>query len=268
MKLIFRHFILCKILFLVVLLTSEGESNEPLSKIPIIFNNGQRFDDFKWETVDVSIDENNGTRQQSINITLIEAGSEVFLHYIQNFISSDEADLLITLCDQRDGWRKSPIRAELATTISTSGDGTIDGDTGNADKFQKRTSSSCPLLWPISYQKLEQDPNAYGKISDSILNEFTLTNMISKRAAKLLKIDQKHVEPLQIVRYHSGEFYQVHHDHGGYYGFATEHRSYTLLLFLNTVPETDGGGHTSFPMLNLKVLPQKQGSFRYYRTLL
>ena len=36
----------------------------------------------------------------------------------------------------------------------------------------------------------------------------------------------------------------------------TEQRPYTLLLFLNSVPLTDGGGHTSFPKLKLKVLPQ------------
>jgi hypothetical protein len=38
-------------------------------------------------------------------------------------------------------------------------------------------------------------------------------------------------------------------------GLNTEQRIYTVLLFLSDVPASDGGGHTYFPSLGIKVLP-------------
>ena len=40
-------------------------------------------------------------------------------------------------------------------------------------------------------------------------------------------------------------------------GSATgEQRSHTLLVFLNDIPEEDGGGHLHFPELGLHILPR------------
>lgn len=40
----------------------------------------------------------------------------------------------------------------------------------------------------------------------------------------------------------------------GYYGKSSEHRSWTMLIFLNDVE--NAGGHTSFPKLDLEVVPR------------
>ena len=55
-----------------------------------------------------------------------------------------------------------------------------------------------------------------------------------------------------MVRYQPGEFYKEHHDHGSYYGVATEQRPLTLLIFLSDLPsssEVDNGGYTKFRAL-------------------
>ena len=44
--------------------------------------------------------------------------------------------------------------------------------------------------------------------------------------------------------------------HGRWYGRISESRPYTILLFLNSVPEADKGGHTSSPYLKTKILPR------------
>ncbi|CAE6967300.1 unnamed protein product, partial [Symbiodinium sp. CCMP2456] len=38
--------------------------------------------------------------------------------------------------------------------------------------------------------------------------------------------------------------------------FNGEQRTHTLLVFVSTVPESDGGGHLHFPLLELRVLPK------------
>lgn len=77
---------------------------------------------------------------------------------------------------------------------------------------------------------------------------------IAVRAGMLLNASPDTVESLQLVRYTSPTSeYQLHHDHGGYYGKDTEQRTWTMLIFLNDV---DAGGHTAFPKLGLEVTPR------------
>lgn len=40
----------------------------------------------------------------------------------------------------------------------------------------------------------------------------------------------------------------------GYYGKISDHRTWTMLIFLNDV--RDAGGHTAFPKLDLAVVPR------------
>jgi prolyl 4-hydroxylase len=77
---------------------------------------------------------------------------------------------------------------------------------------------------------------------------------IALRASKIIGVSASTVEALQLVRYTSPDAeYKLHHDHGGYYGKATEHRPWTILIFLNDVSD---GGHTAFPKLGLEVIPR------------
>jgi prolyl 4-hydroxylase len=86
-----------------------------------------------------------------------------------------------------------------------------------------------------------------------IAREVDVSWEIARRASNLLDVDANVVEALQLVRYTSPDAeYKLHHDHGGYYGKATEHRPWTMLIFLNDVSD---GGHTAFPKLNLEVVP-------------
>lgn len=87
-----------------------------------------------------------------------------------------------------------------------------------------------------------------------IAREVDLSWDIARRASKLLQVDATLVEALQLVRYTSPDAeYRLHHDHGGYYGKQTEHRPWTMLIFLNDVSD---GGMTAFPELGLEVVPR------------
>ena len=83
--------------------------------------------------------------------------------------------------------------------------------------------------------------------------ELDLSWAITQRAAALLDVDVRRVEPLQLVRYGVGGEYAVHHDHTGWYkdvstatADTVEKRALTLLLYL-VAP--DEGGATHFPEL-------------------
>jgi len=63
------------------------------------------------------------------------------------------------------------------------------------------------------------------------------------------------IEPLQLIKYESGQYYKVHHDHGAYYNLPDANRDMTLLLFLSSMSGFDQGGQTCFPLLDIQVLP-------------
>lgn len=51
----------------------------------------------------------------------------------------------------------------------------------------------------------------------------------------------------------------------GYYGRTSEHRSWTMLVFLSDV--TDAGGHTAFPKLDLEVVPRRGDALVWSNTI-
>ena len=85
---------------------------------------------------------------------------------------------------------------------------------------------------------------------------------IETRAAELVGMNNLFVEPLQIVRYREGQFFDVHHDAGtllddGSVELVAPRRFATLFLYLNTLPK--GQGHTEFPHddVKLSVRPER-----------
>ena len=87
-----------------------------------------------------------------------------------------------------------------------------------------------------------------------IVREVDVSMDIAERASALLGVDPGTVEALQLVRYTTPDAqYQLHHDHGRFYNKETEHRPWTMLIFLNDVAD---GGHTSFPKLGIDVVPR------------
>lgn len=166
------------------------------------------------------------------------------VYYVPNFLNATTSEDLKSFCNGR--FVASPIR------------GKQDGGSV-ANDADIRTSESCVLVPAAIYlsnptfleMREKENPSAQE------LEIFRIVDTaweVSRRAASLLSRDPTTVEPLQLVRYKSPDaFYNVHHDHGGFYGKTTEHRPWTVLVFLNDVAS---GGHTWFPKLDLKVAPR------------
>ena len=165
------------------------------------------------------------------------------VYYVPNFLNATTADELKGFCQDR--FVNSPIRGK---------DG---GDVARDANI--RTSESCVLIPVAIYlsnprfleMREKEDPSPQ---EQEIFRIVDVSWYVSRRAASLLSRDPTTVEPLQVVRYTSPEaFYNVHHDHGAFYGKTTEHRPWTILVFLNDVAS---GGYTWFPKLDLKIVPR------------
>lgn len=236
---------------------SSSFSLEERTQGPVVFVEDTLYSEpLTWENV--TVDDVGAVT--SVSVAALPVGSGIFLHYVRALITADEAERLIGVCDDRQGWSSSPIRLGAQTTVDG---GSIES---HGDRPRIRTSSSCPLIWPPHYRRLEADPDAFGDKGAALLGELGLAVAVSRRVARLMGVDDSAVEPLQLVRYRYGESYSTHHDHGAYYGWASEQRPYTLLLFLNSVPEGDGGGHTAFPTLKTKVLPHSGDAILWANT--
>jgi len=166
------------------------------------------------------------------------------VYYVPNFLNASTSEELQSFCNGR--YVKSPIR-------DRAGRGDVKQD------FNIRTSESCVLVPAAAYlsnpqflqMREKRDPSPQ---EQEIFRLVDVTWEVSRLAASLLSRDPTTVEPLQLVRYASPDaFYNVHHDHGEFYGKTTEHRPWTVLVFLNNV---NHGGHTWFPKLDLKIAPR------------
>lgn len=145
------------------------------------------------------------------------ARGDAEIRVVPNFVTDNEITQLLALSD----WSESTVRFVK-----------YDEDTGKPMDVQPykvkpgRTSSSC-LLEP---------------------EQTTAIAAIEERLANLAGRGLEHLEPLNLVRYQPGQFFAAHHDGG--------HRSTTIFLYLNDVPQ-DAGGETHFVKLGLKIRPQK-----------
>jgi hypothetical protein len=83
---------------------------------------------------------------------------------------------------------------------------------------------------------------------------------IETRAATLVGMAPDYVEPLQVVQYSEGQKFETHHDMGTLGPENTveqvfpPRRLVTFFIYLNSLAD-GAGGHTEFPLLNLKVQP-------------
>lgn len=73
------------------------------------------------------------------------------------------------------------------------------------------------------------------------------------RAGMLLGLPPEHVETVFVTRYEAGEYYKPHEDF--YPGFDGD-RLYTVLIYLNDLADSDGGG-TVFEELRVGVRPRR-----------
>eukprot|EP00435_Cladocopium_sp_Y103_P035452 s2227_g9.t1 len=175
-----------------------------------------------------------------------EDDPEIYL--IRGLFEASQLEELVALCEQRQGFAPSVQR-------QASGDVIVD---------QHRTSSSCPMLWPLMTPKdrLEQLRSMGGneaKLASQIEKELQAVEAVQRRCAEVIGVDENRIEPLQLVKYLPGQYYSPHMDtheeperKSSYSG---EQRSHTMLVFLSDVAEEDGGGHLHFPRLGVSVLP-------------
>ena len=100
-----------------------------------------------------------------------------------------------------------------------------------------------------------------GKSTDEIITA------LENRACEYVGLSTKHLEPMQIAVYDSGQKYSPHYDF--FSGDSTEivkgNRNKTVLLYLNDLPD-NAGGNTYFPKLNLRIKP-KAGDAIYFENM-
>ncbi|KAL3918897.1 MAG: hypothetical protein SGILL_004024 [Bacillariaceae sp.] len=190
--------------------------------------------------------DNKDATEAGDDMSYFVLNAEKSVLYVPNFLNETVADDLKEFCISGQRFVRSPIRG-----------------TGNqaamVQENQVRTSESCTMVPAVVYKN---SPNVQAMFAEDpmpphvakVAKEVDLSWDIAVRASKILGVNPETVEPLQIVRYLSPDAeYKLHHDHGGYYGKTTEHRPWTMLVFLSDVTK---GGHTAFPKLDLEVVPR------------
>jgi prolyl 4-hydroxylase len=115
---------------------------------------------------------------------------------------------------------------------------TIDPTTGQRVTDKIRTSHSSSVDWHV------EDP---------------AVNLIMKKCCKLFKVKTCQSEVLHVLHYSIGEQYKPHYDflgglNGGENFDPSVQRIKSICIYLN---EVKSGGETSFPKLDIKVIPQK-----------
>merc|ERR1719482_1343330 len=83
---------------------------------------------------------------------------------------------------------------------------------------------------------------------------------IERRAADMIGLPSTHVEPLQVVAYRDGQYFEEHHDMGtlnddGSITAGTPRRLVTFFVYLNSLPQ--GEGHTELTRLGVSVRPAR-----------
>ena len=150
---------------------------------------------------------------------------------IENFLSEDVVD---TLLQQVTEWEQSAESGE----VLASGSGTT---------LTTSTRTSSTFWCNLDCQKSAVSTQIRSKISEA------------------LQIPAIHFEPIQLLRYTSGQFYVPHHD----YSFqelqlACGPRILTFFLYLSDVED---GGATYFPDLNITIRPKKGMAVLWPNTL-
>lgn len=144
------------------------------------------------------------TESHSVGGRLVELralSDELQLTHLRGLVDTTEVDALVRMAAARDGFIKSPLKSQASGER-------LDGDA-------RRTSSSCPMLWPILYAGREDEIR---ESRPELMEELELTDEIARRIAAFfsqagVQITREHIEPLQLVRYTGGEAFGPHHDY-------------------------------------------------------
>ena len=136
---------------------------------------------------------------------------------IYNFISNDECDELINMCNNRF----------IDSTI-------YETTTGNVNKSARSSKN-------VYFQRSENK----------------LISIIEDKVSEIFKLDKNQLEPLQIVKYDKGNEYKLHYDYFNEKSDQiSNQRVYSILIYLNDLKVEDGGS-TYFPLYNIRIRPEK-----------
>mmetsp|Transcript_21926 Transcript_21926/g.51257 ORF Transcript_21926/g.51257 Transcript_21926/m.51257 type:complete len:333 (-) Transcript_21926:39-1037(-) len=119
---------------------------------------------------------------------------------------------------------------------------------------QNWKQSQAPKAHPDGSARLSTDPEStekdYRTSWSSVLQpgQSPTLERIEKRLAAMAGLPVEHLECLALVRYAPGQQFKEHHD--------GRNRPKTIFLYLNDMPPGTGG-ETEFPVLGLRVRPQK-----------
>ncbi|CAK9112315.1 unnamed protein product [Durusdinium trenchii] len=155
---------------------------------------------------------------------------ELKVSLVEGLFEGFELQRLLSLCEERQGFQPSLQKDRFGQVVQ-------DG---------RRTSHSCAMRWPL--------------LGDEDEVELRYAQEATERCAAALGLKAEYIEPLQLVKYTPGQYYRAHldtHQEPERLGsFNGEQRMQTLLVFVSSVPESDGGGHLHFPLLELRILPK------------
>jgi prolyl 4-hydroxylase len=141
---------------------------------------------------------------------------------LENFVSNDEAKRLIELGANR-GYQRSTNTGPLKF------DGTFDSF---VDEVRTSSNSWC---------------------ENECYND-TVAKAVHDRIVNLTGVPEPNMEFLQLLHYEVGQYYRTHHDYIAHHITRREGvRVLTVYLYLNDVDE---GGGTSFPNLDVTVMPK------------
>jgi prolyl 4-hydroxylase len=162
---------------------------------------------------------------------------EVNLRYQQNVLDTLPANFEI--------WRAGQTGLSIVENFCT------------ADEATATIEKARPHLTPSKIRVDNKTVDFSGRVSETALvygpsrQDSDLT-VLMQRAAMLVGLPYTHLEAVFVSRYGPGGFYEQHIDHGK--DFRVD-RLYTVLLYLNTLDEHQGG-ETIFPSLNIAVRPK------------
>jgi hypothetical protein len=214
----------------ITVLARSAIARNPQDDVPTAYIDGERvsirdvFPSSDWQD----------TRYYILN-------QEKHLWYMENFVNASIAKELRQFCQHQNRFQRSPIR---------------EADDQIYAEDKRRTSESCVLVPAGKYLENPKFDEIRSNPQHAwVVREVDVAWEVSKRAAAWLELSSPHqVESLQVVRYTTPDAeYRIHHDHGGFYGKDTELRPFTILAFLNSLPD---GGFTSFPKLQTKITPR------------
>ena len=179
---------------------------------------------------------NLGNTQNDFKVEKLHSNPDIFL--IKNFLTEEECDHIIKIGDPHIK------RSEVCGK-------------GGSKAHKSRTSMTAHI----------------GKKFLNNSNPDKVLLGILKKASQYGGLPEENIEPIQLVRYHPGQYFNKHYDYldrrNPHYAKNIEkngQREQTFFIYLNNVPDKEGG-KTHFPKIG-KTFQGKKGEAIFWRNMI